>query len=243
MLTRNKKSYAGYLVAREGRMVTNPDEQLDIKGMDIKKVKTNVQTRDYFQNVLKTMILGMGDAERRPISLPRIVGAFADYEAMVRESLRRGEMTFAKPVKFSGEKAYQFPYRMEAFRGTLVWNDVYPGASIRTLEYVNMFKTTADTVEKFDAIVESGGFSEEDLAILEKVKLACFGNKEMLTYGFSRACIPRREERVPSWVLPFIDEAAIVEDNVKTALILLESLGVRCVTVRGSSKFTNIVEF
>jgi hypothetical protein len=277
MLTENKKSYAGLLLQREGKMVLNPKDQLDIKGLDIKKVKTNAETRKYFQEVLKTLILGMAPSEtdsiltdneldeegewgdnehdedevvdtkksmiNHHINLTKVVTAFAKYEEMVHTSLQNGEMKFAKPAKFSGIKAYTFPYRMEAFRGVLVWNDVFPSEPIRTLEYVHMFKTTANTVEKFDAIVEEYDFSEEDLRILKIVRNTCFTGENMPSYGFTRICIPRSVKETPTWVLPFIDEASIVEDNIKSALILLECLGVRCVTVRGSSKFTNIVEF
>jgi len=249
LITPNKKSYAGYLLQREGKTVTDPGDQLNIKNLDIKKVKTNIETRVYFQRVLKELILGMNpegvdeSGECLDIDLQQVVAEFARYEQMVRESLGRGEMTFSKPVKFSGRKAYQFPFRMEQFRGTLVWNDIHPEAPIHTLEYVNMFKCTAGTADKFDLIVEANDFSEEDLATLEVVKRACFSGEDMLRYGFTRICIPKTVANAPSWVLPFIDEPTIVEDNVKAALILLQCLGIRCVTVRGSSRFTNILEF
>lgn len=152
-------------------------------------------------------------------------------------------MEYSTPVKFSGISAYEFPFRMEQVRGTLVWNAINPRTPIGNIEYVNLLKLTATKVETFDQIVMSSDLSEEDLGILRAVRRFVFGNEDLAPYGFGRICIPKTVTVAPSWVIPFIDVEEMVTAAVRPGLILLDSLGVECVEARGDTRLSNIVKF
>jgi hypothetical protein len=150
-------------------------------------------------------------------------------------------------MKFSGFSAYAMPYRMEVVRGTLVWNHVTPDVVIRPMDYVNMFKLSTETEEDFDRVFEDsyekGLLDEIDVEKLRAIREYVFGTEELKHYGFTRICIPKTVEEIPGWVKPFIDTEEVISNNVRAALLLLETLGIVCFEVKGKDRFSNIIRF
>ena len=210
--------------------------KLDIKGMSIKKTKTNVFTREYFQKVLKDDIL---NSEK--IDPYAILGKFSSYQAKIKSSLLKGETTFSAPIKYSGFKYYKNAWVQEVVRGTLIWNDVYPDDLIVAMDKVNMLKLKGFTENEFDYISNKHEFTEEDKVILKNVKEMIFNNDNIAHFGFSRICMPRHIKKVPTWIVPFIDVEEIIMHNSRDALILLESLGLKVIEARGKTKYSNVI--
>jgi hypothetical protein len=65
----------------------------------------------------------------------------------------------------------------------------------------------------------------------------------MKKYGFGIISLPKDVETIPSWLLPFIDISAMIDSNVRNALILLEVLGIQVVKTDAVDRMSNIVSF
>jgi len=234
MLTPNKKSYAGSIMSREGKLLSPP--KFEITGLKIKTINVNKKTREYFKRVLKDKIV-----ECKEIDIQDLLGEFVAYEVMVAESIENGELVFAQPTKYSGFSFYKEPYRQAVVRGTVVWNDIYPETPIQALDNVRMLKCAGISEGDFDAIVTN--LKKEDAKIAARVRDLVFENEKTAHHGFSRVCLPRSVKEIPSWVKPFVDVEMIVHDNVRNALILLESVGIVVLDARNRSRYSNIVRF
>jgi hypothetical protein len=235
MITPNKKSYAGSLIAQEGHLFEKP--KVDIKGLSIKKTKTNVFTREYFQKVLKDDILNAVK-----INPYEVLGKFSSYQAKIKDSLMDAEITFTSPLKYSGFDYYKNAWQMEVVRGVLLWNDTYPDDSIKAMDNVNMIKLKAFTPQEFNYILKKYEFDEIEISILENIRELVFQNEKIVHFGFDRICMPKTINKIPKWVLPFINVDEIIMHNSRDALILLESLGLKVVEARGTTKYTNIIK-
>jgi hypothetical protein len=238
MLTKNKKNYAGVIISKEGKLLDPPKD--DIKGLDIKKVKTNISTRNYFQKILKDDILSCDVIDPKAV-----IEKFIEYEKLVRDSLERFETNFLTPSKFGNPDSYVNAYKMMQVRCSLIWNELNPENTILPAEYIDVAKTKANTEEDFDRIVKENldYFSDEDLETLEKVKNYVFhGHEEMKHFGFTSFAVRKTEEKYPSWLKPFLDTDTIVQDNINAAIILLESIGFKILKVKDKSRYSTYIE-
>ena len=77
-----------------------------------------------------------------------------------------------------------------------------------------------------------------------KVKKSKDEISKLARFGFSLVCVPKNVEKLPDYLIPLLDYNAIINDNVKPGMVLLNSLGVVCTTKSSSSirKRTNIIE-
>jgi hypothetical protein len=230
MLTRNKKQYAGSLIAREGNILHEPET--DIKGLAIKKSSTNEYTREYFTELLEDEILNADE-----IDLSSILNKYKEFEDIVRTSLTEGEVTFSLPQKLNEESGYKFPFRMMQYRGSILWNHLYPEKYIDAPTKVNTLKLTADNEEDIERL------KEDNYEIYEKLTEFVFDDEDMAHYGFTTISMPKDVTKVPEWIIPFIDVETLVGDNIRNAIILLESLGFQTLTVLGRDYYSNIISF
>jgi hypothetical protein len=234
MITEGKKRYAGLVLAVEGKLLKEPE--LDIKGLDIKKTGTMKTTREYFTEVLKEEIL-----YPEKISIFNVLQKFAKFEDIATKSLKNAEATYGKPLKFSGFDAYKAPYSQEVVRGVIAWNTLFEDETILPMDNVISFKLVADNLETFNAIIKRNKFSEEELEYLEKIKETFFDDEELVKYGWVRFAIPKNFTEFPKWLIPFLDIETIVNDNIQTALDLLQSLKVSILDYGQKRYYTNII--
>jgi len=208
--------------------------------LDIKKVKVNKVSQNYFKEILTEDILKSPE-----INSSHIIGKFITYEKMIRDSIEEASADFTRPAKFSGMNAYKFPYRMEVFRGSIIWNELYFDEVILPMDAVKIIKLKAETEEIFNKIIVDNEefFSDEDLETLDKIKDFVFKDEELGHYGFTRFCIPNTKNAFPKYLIPFVDVDVIVDDNVRSALILLQSIGLETLEVKGINRYSNIIKF
>lgn len=229
LLTSNKKQYAGNIILQEGKPFDVPD--FDMKGLSIRKVTVNIKTRKYFTDILRKQILDSDD-----INLSNIISSFSAYEQIIRRGLSEERSTqFTLPVKYGSFEGYKEPYQQQSVRGTLVWNALNPDSPIQPQEKVNLIKIKHSTPEDLEMI--------EDEEIRNVIQEAVFDVPEMAHYGFVVFCMPKTEEQIPEWLVPMIDMTTMISDNMKSALPILESVGVKVMEVRGTAYYTSLIEF
>jgi DNA polymerase family B len=228
MMTRNKKSYAGELIMQEGHMFEKP--KMDVKGLAIRKVSVNRKVRDYFSDLLKDKVLSPDE-----INLGGVFGAFNKLQKEITNSLKNGDITYLQPGKVNELESYKTPYQIGPLRGAIAWNALFPEKEIVLPTKVNLLKLTAAKLEDL-----AGNIPMEQYAIL---KHTIFDDENLAKYGFQILSMPKSAKKIPDWLVQFIDVDAMVNDHVKSGIIILESLGFKTLDV-GKSQFpTNILEF
>ncbi|WCS68275.1 hypothetical protein Goe21_01650 [Bacillus phage vB_BsuM-Goe21] len=229
MLTRNKKSYAGKLIMQEGRMFEKP--KLDIKGLAIRKVSVNKNVRDYFTDMLDENILSSDK-----IDLSKVFGNFVHLQNEIANSLMNGEITYTLPSKANEIESYANPYAMQSIRGTIIWNELFPDNEIVLPTKVNLIKLTTESLNDLAGKIP--------MDVYKTIKETIYDNENLSKYGFTILCLPKSIKKLPEWVTPFIDIETMVNDHIKSGMIMLESLGFKILETTKQTQFpTNILTF
>jgi DNA polymerase elongation subunit (family B) len=229
ILTDNKKQYAGSIVLNEGHILEKP--KLDLKGLSIKKVGLNKDTRDYFTAVLKDQIINS-----ETLNVPEILQMYWDYERIIFTGLtEHGSTKFTTPGKFSSHDSYKKPDQMPVVRGVTVWNHMHPEKPIGSHEKVNLVKLKGATVEEIRVAMDN------DQENLERILALIAKSDAMKKYGITILAIPKAEAKLPDWCLPLINVETIMSDIMGNTIVLLESLGIRLLEVKGKDYYSNII--
>ena len=232
LLTTSKKNYAGYLLTQEG--VAVPEKKaLDIKGLTIKKSNVNRNTGNFLMDLLKEEIL-KSDMIQTNVLLKKL----SDFEKTVKESFNNREITYMTPGKANEIESYKTPYQQASIRASLAYNAIYPENPITFPAQVNMVKCTAK--ELTDIVYLYDDYPDVYKALKEQV----FEDENLGKYGLIYFAIPKTMEEIPEWLIPIIDVDTIIQDNLNNFLKILNSIGLKTVSITAKSEFfSNIIEF
>jgi len=224
MLTDSKRNYATRTLSKEGVLLDKP--KIDIKGLQIKKVSTVKTVRDKFKSILKVLL------ESPELNLMDVYKGFEELEKDILKSLKLGEIDYLVPSNLSDTTSYKKPYTIAAIKGMLFWNAlnpydvINPPTNVRLLNITKNPKLTAKLIAM-----------EEYKPIADLLS----SNKELSKYGFEYLALPSSIEKIPEWLIPFIDYDSMVIRHIKTGLVLLESCNIMSLKSSSKKLLTNIV--
>lgn len=251
MLTSNKKHYAGKLQAREGIKI--PGGKLDIKGLAIKKVSVNNRVREFFIDIINEDIL-LPEEIKISIILKKLEG----FKNEIRQSLLNGETLFAIPGKVNDIGSYEQPYSQPTVRGTILWNNLYPADTIQTPSSILTLKINVNSLNDLEPLYSGENNPYYDFYEIikdtidsinknaEKIstrKSPIISDKNPLGYGFKTIALPRYLDKIPEWLIQFIDVEQIVNDTIKNGLIIAKSAGIESQIVKSYEHLSNIIQF
>lgn len=231
LISSGKKNYVGVVEYKEGKFM---DFKLDVKGLPINKISSNAEASDFFKNLVKDDILKSDN-----IDIPSILRKLQEFQDNMIDSLRRGEKTYLKPNKVKEERYYDNPLSQQPFRASIHWNILNSDIEIEAPDSISVIKLKCSKLSDLDAIKDS----HPDM--YEKVKREIFESDidDFRKKGLYVIAIPRHLERVPEWIIPFIDIDTIVHDNMKNIVTILKSLELMPIASSASEgHFGNIVK-
>lgn len=232
VLTSSKKNYASKVIMQEGAKVEEKDS-LDIKGLTIKKSNVNKNLGNQMQDILEEDIL-----EAKNINIKNVLGKLSDLEKAIGESLDKGEVYYAKPDKCNEPSTYKTPFQIQSVRGIYAWNCLYPDKEITFPAQVNMIKLTCPTI--FDL----KNLSEIEPEFYNIIDEKIFGNENFKQYGFTVIAIPKTENKIPEWIIPFIDKDTMIYDGLNNFNKILESISVKTIETKANvDHYSNIIDF
>ena len=228
LLTEAKKHYASKQELQEGNVVPE-SKSLDVKGMDaFVKSSTNIAIRNKLKKVLYDDILNS-----EAIDQIKVLRDIAAIEKDIYDSINRGEKTYFKPVKVKSLSSYENPMRIQGIVASYAYNALHePGT-----EALDMSIRNSIDVIKVDMNPKNIDRIRDTFPAVYEKAMKLFATKEYST-GISAIGLPLNEP-VPGWVLPFIEYAEIINNNISGFPI--ESIGL----YRGSDKnnSTNMIRF
>jgi hypothetical protein len=223
ILTRNKKQYAQQIISQEGKIYEKP--VLDIKGIQIKKVTTPKRARTFFKSFLDDIM------QSDKISPSELYKKYLNFEREIYESLLQRSTEYLTPGKFNSVKAYEFPYRIMAVKGVLLWNTLYPESTIPDFSNINILKLK-DPMENIKLLPDY---------MQEKI-INNYFNEETEKYGLAIIAIPKTMDKFPEEFIPLVDYLSIIDSTLKSGNILLELLGFKLIKTDKHSIVSNIME-
>ena len=218
-----KKRYAASIVLREGHMMV--PFKLEIKGMDFIKASVSSEVTNRYTNILKDNILYS--------NTPNLHGLMKDskqFERDIYDSIKHGFTTYYKTQVFKDSKGYKNPddaWRLQVYRGVMIWNLLYPLKKIYSLDRVKIIKL----IVKDPSDLESIRFTDPD--IYNKIIKDIFNspNPELQKAGLKVIAVPLSLKQLPDWITKLVD-VQIAISNITASfgsvfkVLRIQSLGV-----------------
>lgn len=228
LITDAKKHYASKMELQEGRTIPEA-KSLDVKGMDaFVKSSMNPTIQDRLKRILYEDILNS-----ESISQIQVLRDIAKVEKEIFDSINNGEKRFFKPVKVKSISSYENPMRIQGIVASYVYNALHQNGT----EALDLSIRNSVDVVKVDINKKNVDRIKESFPDVYEKAVNLLQTKEFST-GISSVAIPLNE-KVPGWVLPFIEYDIIINDNVSGFPI--ESIGL----FRGAktNNSTNMIKF
>lgn len=225
-----KKKYVSSIRLKEGHEIL--PEKIDVKGADFIKSVTREATSKYLLDLVKDRIL-----HSKEISIGAILRDLEKLEDMIQNSLMDGGKDFLIPASAKEIEAYENPDREQSVRSVIAWNSAYPDQSIELPDKVDMVKVKLENIEDLESI------EELNKEVYDGLISGVFNNKneKIASKGINVIAIPRNIQKIPEWIIPFIDYSTIISDNVTKFKSMLDSLGVRIIKDSNNKYFSNIL--
>lgn len=225
-----KKRYIASIRLKEGREIY--PEKLEIKGHDFIKSSSTEDTRSFYEAIIREKILRPGTPD-----LKGILNDLETLEDRVVTSLKKGEKSYLTPSSVKEEVAYKDAMREQGFRAVCNWNYLYPDMQLELPVKVDLVKLKLSTEEAAHRI------KKYDADMYENVMKNIFNNKneKIREKGLGVIAIPRNIDKIPEWMIPFIEVETITVDVLKKFYPVLNSLGFETVKTSNSEYFSNII--
>ena len=232
-----KHNDAGIITAELGHKLSKP--VLDIKGLPIlKKTSVPKALRKQFTKLVEEDIL-----KAKKINLKQIIDKYDNIEMMIEDSIANGNVEYLLPKNLELIESYKTPEQIEAVRGVLIWNACEPENQIIPPEKINLIKLNGINPDdpRFEEMRKT--HPDKYQAIMKTVFNHGVTNPkiDISRFGLSCIAIPKGEEKIPEYLMPFIDYKTMVNTNMQPSFILLESLGIYCEEVKTVKYKSNII--
>lgn len=226
-IMKTKKRYAASIALREGNIML--PFKLEIKGMDFIKAGVGEEVKKRFTKMLETHILYSEELE-----LHELMKDLKKFENEIFYDLKNGGVKYLKPQMYKAEGAYKAikdehgrvigskAWSLPVFRGSAVWNELYPAQKINSLDRVKIIKLTTTTQDNLDVIKSK--FPNEYNTVINKIY-----NSEVegiRKAGMKVICIPSSVKKIPDWIIPLIDYDTIVSDVISSFRSVLDALDI-----------------
>ena len=228
LITKNKKSYAGWLKSKLGKIIKGDDidSHLDMKGMSIKKTTVTKTMREELQNLLVEDIL-----KKDNISLPEIMNKYDQISEMAEKELKSGNPEYCIPKQINMLDNYTDPYKQDVVRGVTMWNLFEPDAKIIPPEKVYLLKLKVRTNFNDPDFQKWKEKYPDKFKIVYKTVFDVREGEEtfrMKKFGFDIIAIPYDSEKIPEYLLSLIDIDEMINMQIRNVNLILEALGIYC---------------
>ena len=212
-------------------------KKIDIKGLDFRKSSCNIETEKFFSKLAKDKII-----EAKDVDSAEVIRDIQQFENYIRNTLINGEKEFLIPSKVKELGAYADPLREMGVNGVLAWNCCYPNQDIQLPDIVDLIKVNMQTEEDIEDLKET------EPEIYNNIMEGIFGNDnpKIRKKGIYVIAIPRNVDKIPEWIIPYINYDEVVNNNISKFHPILNSLNIFLIQTEskaGKTYMSNIVDF
>lgn len=258
-----KKRYYGWMKIQEGKLIKDGIGDLEIKGFDFIKAGTKETIRDKYKEIV-LKILNEDHIQIRPI-----IDEAIQFKKFVMSEILKGKSEYFKQLTVSPIARYAKPYSNQGVKSVLIWNGMCPESTLdlpAEIDVIPIKLSYGFTPKRYSALIslgESPNTASDEFTELQKViphmtdfilkhpdvyaKLYknIFMNDNELIANMELNCIakPRYLTELPDWLRDIIDVDKIIEDTVALLTPVLQSTGIKSVSVgaKKSQHYTNMI--
>ena len=227
LLSNVKKRYVAKIVLKEGRPVV----KTEIKGHDFKKAGVTEFVTDAMVRIVEKRIL-----ESENVDVPGILQDLDAIEKDIYRSLRAGERKYLIRMNCKVREAYKEPESIGQYLSVLAWNTIYPEQEITLPDKLDVVIVKMPNAEYIADMKIKYPYEYERI-----VKYLLNGpiqklNKDGVTY----IAIPNNIDKIPDFIIPYIDFNYVVSRNLGTFKSIRESLMLPDIGKNKQTFFSNI---
>ena len=239
MLT--KKRYAASIVLREGNIII--PFKPEIKGMDFIKAGVTDKVSKRFTKILCDYILYSDTIETH-----KLMDDLKSFEREIYQDLKNGGMEYLKQQQYKDENGYAkikdksgrvigtTAWTQQPYRGSVVWNKIYPDKKIYSLDRVRILKLIVTDAKDMDIIKDK--YPEKYNTVLNEIFNS--ESEDIRKAGLKVICIPTSVKKIPEWLIPLIDYDITVSDVMSSFASVLDALDIEYVQYKTPNGKANI---
>lgn len=224
-----KKNYIYREVVNEGNIIKNP--HMDVKGGNLNPKAKNKLVTNRIKSIVEDVT--MNHDKIYPELLLKKVFEFRDE---IVTSLRTGSLDYLIPTKVKNPEQYDNPYSQFKFRGVEAYRIAEEDPSIQLPGSFNVIDVKMETLE------ELSWLEENFPVIYDRLKVGVFGNDRLKKYGITYICIPMKLNKIPDWIVPYIDTDSIWRKHLNPIIALLPAMGISQDSIRTSTYYSTILK-
>lgn len=246
-----KKRYIAYALFQEGQFIKDPNEALDIKGLDFKKASTNPYLKEFFTNISLNDIMLADNINPRLLFKKMI-----DLKKTIEEGIRHGDRRFFKQSNCKTLDNYKNPYSTQQVVATILWNTLVPESALELPAEVYVVPIKSMKFDKPSAGKVSlktpldypniRKFAEDFPEEYERLHREIYMNENILIRHMSlnSIALPRNDDvKIPDYIVSLINFNQITKDALALFLPVLNSIGLKSLpTTTTDEHMSNIVE-
>lgn len=199
---------------------------------DFMKSTATQETKSKFVDIIKKRIIGTKD-----INVVNVLNDIEDFESEIIRSLENGEKKYLIPVSVKELEAYADPLKMQGIRAVIAWNYFYPNNEIELPTKTDIIKLTLTE----DKNIEKLRRNYPDMYKILERDILNHPDKRISDKGLGVIAIPRNIDKIPDWIIPFIDYDTISYNVLNKFYPVLESLGLDTIKTSKKEYFSNIL--
>lgn len=229
-----KKRYSASIVLREGNIIY--PFKPEIKGMDFIKAGISTEVEENFKRLLCDRIL-FSDK----LQLHELMADVKNFEREIYETTRNGDSKFLKQAQYKPLNSYATKvnedgnivstgWSQPVFRGSYIWNELYPENQIKILDQVKIVKLLVVKASDLDRIKTD--FPDIYNKLMDIIFIN--GSPELKRAGLKTICIPTNI-KIPEWMIPLINYDVIISDIISSFRSVLDALHLQEFTFKTSA--------
>ena len=230
-LMKTKKRYVASIVLREGNIMV--PFKSEIKGMDFIKAAVSDNVENRFKKMIQDHILYSEHLE-----LQELMKDLKMFEKEIYDDLKHGGTTYLKSQMLKSENAYSKDkiWSLQVYRGSVIWNTIYPNQKIYALDRVRILKLIVTGPQDLEII--SSKYPKEVDNVLRNIFNSPDTN--IRNSGLKIIAIPDSVKRIPDWLIPLIDYDVIVSDTIASFRSVLDALNMEDMNFKTPNNKANI---
>ncbi len=240
-LMKTKKRYAASIVLREGNIMIPFKPEL--KGLDFIKAGVTDEVSERFSKMLQDHILYSEELE-----LHELMRDIKKFERDIYYDIKSGGTLYFKSQMYKPEESYKKikdsdgrvvgtkAWSLPVFRGSMIWNELYPRDKIYSLDRVKIIKLTITNPTDMDRIKDK--YPNEYKMVLDKVFNSNI--EQIQKYGLKVICIPATIPKVPDWIVELIDYDVTVSDVIASFRSVLDALDLEAMSFKTPNGEANV---
>ena len=229
-LLQTKKRYAASIVLREGNIII--PFKPEIKGVDFIKAAVSDDVMNRFQRILCDNILFSDD-----IKMHKMMMDLKKFEREIYEDLKHGGVKYLKQQQYKPADGYSkvkdkngnvvgtSAWNLQVYRGSVIWNELYPEKKINSLDRVHIIKLIPTNLERI-----KNDYPEDYAKAQDKILMS--RDPDIQKAGLKVICIPPSVHEIPKWIIPLIDYELIISDVIASFRSILDALHSENVTFK-----------